>query len=75
MEFGRRQRIKIDDFETWIVSKEDLILSKLFWAKDSRSEMQLRDVSNLVLTGCDHPYIQSWAQELGITSLWQEIHK
>jgi hypothetical protein len=43
-EFNRRQRIKIRDFETWIVSKEDLILSKLFWAKDSRSETQLRDV-------------------------------
>ena len=31
-EFNRRQRIKIEDFENWIVSKEDLILSKLFWA-------------------------------------------
>lgn len=40
-EFSSRQRIKIEDFETWIVSKEDLILSKLFWAKDSRSEWQL----------------------------------
>lgn len=39
-EFTRRQRIKIQDFETWIVSKEDLILSKLFWAKDSHSELQ-----------------------------------
>src|SRR6516225_7271729 len=25
-EFNRRQRIKIEDFETWIVSKEDLII-------------------------------------------------
>jgi len=29
------------------VSKEDLIISKLFWAKDSRSEVQLGDVRNL----------------------------
>ena len=57
-EFNRRQRIKIQDFETWIVSKEDLILSKLFWAKDSRSELQLRDVRNLVSTGCDRAYIK-----------------
>lgn len=34
-EFNRRQRIRIQDFSTWIVSKEDLILSKLCWAKDS----------------------------------------
>jgi hypothetical protein len=72
-EFNRRQRIKIDDFETWIVSKEDLILSKLFWAKDSHSELQLRDVVNLVLTGCDCGYIQQWTGELGVTSLWQEV--
>jgi len=37
-EFNRRQRIKIEDFETWIVSKDDLILSKLYWAKDSHSK-------------------------------------
>jgi hypothetical protein len=71
-EFNRRQRIKIEEFETWIVSKEDLILSKMFWAKDSHSELQLRDVKNLVSTGCDSTYIERWAQELGVTHLWQE---
>jgi hypothetical protein len=72
-EFNRRQRIKIQDFETWIVGKEDLILSKLFWAKDSHSELQLRDVKNLVATGCDHAYIERWTAELGLANLWQEI--
>ncbi len=72
-EFNRRQRITIEDFETWIVSKEDLILSKLFWGKDSRSELQLRDVKNLVSTGCDHACIQQWTEELGVTSLWHEV--
>ena len=72
-EFDRRQRIRIEDFETWIVSKEDLILSKLFWAKDSRSELQLRDVKNLVSTGCDREYIERWTQALGVANLWQEV--
>jgi len=72
-EFNRRQRIKIEDFETWIVSKEDLILSKLFWARDSHSELQLRDVKNLVSTGYDRAYIQQWTEELGVTSLWREV--
>src|SRR6187401_3075516 len=57
-QFDRRQRIKIENFETCIVSKEDLILSKLFWAKDSHSELQLRDVKNLVSTGFDRAYIE-----------------
>jgi hypothetical protein len=47
LEFGRRQRIAICEFTTYIVSKEDLIISKLFWAKDSHSEIQLDDVRNL----------------------------
>jgi hypothetical protein len=72
-EFNRRQRIKVEDFETWIVSKEDLILSKLFWAKDSHSELQLRDVKNLILTGCDRTYIERWIHELGVVDLWQEM--
>jgi len=72
-EFKRRQRIQIGSFETWIVSKEDLILSKLFWAKDSHSEMQLRDVRNLVSTGCDRNYIEGWTTELGLATLWREI--
>lgn len=72
-EFNRRQHIRIQNFETWIVRKEDLILSKLFWAKDSHSELQLRDVKNLVSTGCDRAYIERWTAELGLTNLWQEI--
>ena len=72
-EFNRRQRIKIQDFETWIVCKEDLILSKLLWAMDSHSEQQLNDVKNLVATGCDHDYIERWTTELGLANLWEEI--
>jgi hypothetical protein len=71
-EFERRQRIAIEDFSTWIVRKEDLIISKLYWAKDSRSEMQLRDVKNLVTTGCDHGYIEHWTNEIGLTGLWEQ---
>jgi hypothetical protein len=71
-EFERRRRIAIEDFSTWIVSKEDLIISKLHWAKDSHSELQLRDVKNLAGSGCDMAYIEHWTKELGIFILWQE---
>jgi len=52
-EFARRRLISLGDFETWIVSREDLILSKLFWARASKSELQLRDVKNLLTIDCD----------------------
>lgn len=72
VEFERRTRIEIESFSVWIASKEDLIISKLAWARDSHSEMQLGDVRNLALTGCDAGYIECWTQELGLLSLWRE---
>lgn len=65
-EFARRTTIMLDDFQTWIVSREDLILSKLLWAKDSRSEMQYRDVRNLLTPECDMTYLISRAKSLGV---------
>lgn len=72
VEFQRRQRISIEDFETWIVSKEDLIISKLEWAKDSHSEKQLTDVRNLLQTDYDRNYLQDWTGKLGLHNLLQE---
>jgi hypothetical protein len=74
-EFERRQRISILDFTTFIVSKEDLMLSKLSWAKDSHSEIQLSDVKNLLATGYDAIYLQRWTRELGLDSLLEECLK
>jgi len=71
-EFERRQRISIRDFTTFIVSKEDLIISKLFWAKESRSEIQFGDVRNLLASGYDGVYLQRWTRELGLDSLLKE---
>ena len=65
-EFARRKQIQIGDFHTWIVSREDLILSKLLWAKDSKSEMQLSDVRNLLSGECDMEYLRSHATTLKV---------
>ena len=75
MEFERRQRISILDFTTFIVTKEDLIISKLFWAKDSHSEIQLGDVKNLLATGYDAAYLQRWTRELGLDNLFEKCLK
>jgi hypothetical protein len=71
-EFSRRQRINFENFKTWIVSKEDLIISKLYWARKSRSQRHLRDVKNLAATDCDTIYVERWTQALGIFKLWEE---
>ena len=72
VEFERRQRVSILDFTTYIVSKEDLIISKLWWAKDSRSEIQLGDVKNLLATGYDREYLECWTHELRVNNLLQD---
>jgi hypothetical protein len=75
VEFGRRQRISIREFTTYIVSKEDLIISKLLWAKDSRSEIQLGDVRNLLATGYDAAFLKRWTHELRLDNLLEECLK
>lgn len=72
-EFRRRRRVEIGGHSLWIVSPEDLILSKLAWAKASRSEMQLRDVRQLVAVPLlDHAYLDRWAATLTVTELLRE---
>jgi hypothetical protein len=72
VEFGRRKKVSIRDFATYIVSKEDLIISKLFWAKDSHSELQLGDVRNLLSTGYDAEYLRNWTRDLELDTLLEE---
>jgi len=72
-EFARRQEVTISGFQTWIVSREDLILSKLYWARDSKSEMQFRDVRNILTPDSDLDYLQSRADQLGIANLLLEV--
>ena len=51
---------------------QGLIISKLAWAKDSHSEIQLGDVRNLLDTGYDAAYLRRWTRELRLDSLLEE---
>ncbi len=75
VEFERRQRIKVQDTSLWIVSKEDLILSKLDWARQSHSERQLSDVENLLATGADSEYLKAWSQKLNLTDMLTRVSR
>ena len=41
-EFERRKSVEFAGISTWITSREDLILSKLVWARDTGSERGMR---------------------------------
>lgn len=66
VEFERRQRVHLRSAEVCVVCKEDLIISKIAWARDSRSDVQKRDVRNLLATGYDEDYLEHWLKELNL---------
>ena len=73
VEFGRRVRVAFAGVETWIASREDLMLSKLVWAQDTGSELQRRDVRALLGESLDRDYLDKWATHLGVLTLLEEI--
>ncbi len=73
-EFERRKKVAIADFTTYIVSIEDLIISKLIWMKDSHSELQKNDVKALLLETYDRVYLDDWISKLKLRSTLEELH-
>jgi hypothetical protein len=74
-EFERRKLVEFAGISTWITSREDLILSKLVWASDTGSEMQLRDVRTLIDESVDWLYLKDWAAKLGVAAKLDELSK
>ncbi len=75
-EFRRRRRLELAGQALWVVSPEDLILSKLVWMRDSRSELQMRDITALIRDpNLDMPYLQRWAAELDVAGLLAEARQ
>ena len=69
----RRMRTPVNDEAVWIISREDLILAKLRWAKDSHSETQLRDVRRLLDGAVDEAYLSQWIARLGLREIRAEV--
>ena len=57
------------------VTAEDLLLSKLLWAAESHSTLQLQDVRNLLRAGVplDWQYRERWAAVLMLEEPLREV--
>jgi hypothetical protein len=75
LEFERRKAVELAGVRTWITSREDLILSKLVWSRDTGSELQMRDVRALLKDTVDWPYLQHWAPALDVATRLDEAAK
>jgi len=75
--FSRRYIEKFIDIDMYVSSPEDTILAKLRWAKlCGGSEKQFTDalsVFEVQYGKLDLDYINHWAKELDIKSLWKRI--
>ena len=74
--FGRRRQVDVDGVRLWLISPEDLVIRKLLWGRDGDSELQLRDVGNILAMAdaLDHAYIERWVQEFALEP-WLERAK
>lgn len=74
LELSRRRYLDVGGMRVAVVSAEDLLLSKLVWARDSGSELQYGDAAALMRSGeagvgerLDRDYLQRWAEVLGVS--------
>jgi hypothetical protein len=68
-EFRRKRKENLLGKDLYILSPEDSILSKLVWAKQSRSETQYRDVITIFEAQADRldmKYLNKWAKILDV---------
>jgi predicted nucleotidyltransferase len=76
-EFDRRRRATVDGAEVWLATPEDVILTKLEWARATGSERQIRDAAGIVAvqgTALDGSWLTHWAGVLGVEDLLQQVY-
>jgi len=74
-ELHRRRSVIIEETPVWIVSPEDLVISKLLWLRQGGSDVHRRDVVALLtsMDSLDHRYIETNVHELGLADLWKAL--
>jgi hypothetical protein len=68
-EFRRRQEVDFLGISVFIVTAEDLLISKLIWIQELQSSIQMADIKALIqVEGLDLSYIQFWIKELRLNT-------
>lgn len=72
-EFRRRVPAKLFDIQLYVASAEDVVISKLEWAKLGGSQRQIEDVGKVLAAQwktLDHSYLSKWIKELQLEQQW-----
>lgn len=76
--FQHRCEVKFEGVPTYLISAEDLVVSKLEWSKLGESERQVKDIAVVLEKRSgklDLPYIEKWVNELGLASQWAHARR
>lgn len=63
-EFDRRVQADFFGIPIYIVTAEDLLLSKLIWIQKIQSNIQMEDIKNLTALNLHWEYINKWIENL-----------
>jgi hypothetical protein len=72
-EFARRQRVVFEGLDLYIATAEDVLLSKLEWARLGESGRQLEDAAWLLRrrsADLDWTYLEGWVERLQVGEQW-----
>ena len=68
-EFRRRSPYNFLDLDIYVVSPEDLLISKIAWIQQLQSNIQMEDIKSLqAVQNLDWPYIHEWIGKLKLNT-------
>jgi hypothetical protein len=72
-EFDRRRETEVLGARTFVASAEDVVISKLEWAKLGQSTRQIEDVAGILRMrpDLDRQYLERWLRELHLEAQWR----
>ena len=72
--FQRRRAVQIHDRRLWLPSPEDVVVTKLRWAR-GKDKDDVRDVMAVQRDKLDWAYIEQWCRQHGTLALMEEIRR
>jgi len=76
--FARRQKFAIFGRETWALSREDVLVTKLRWlliANRPKDRIDIKSVISVQGDAIDWPYVESWCDRHGTRNLLEQIRE
>jgi hypothetical protein len=79
LEFDRRRRQPLlPGKEAYFARPEDVIIYKMIYFREGRSERHLRDIASMLRISAaeiDTGYVDQWAQRLDLSEIWKEVRR